>query len=193
MIHWRNNSRHEMRTMSGYTMVELMVVCMIIGILASMSFALLGRIRMQVLEVNAMNALNALATGYEMYYYHNREYPQWGPNEQFDSPKAIWDYLIKEGYLAEAYSKVEYSPKNHYIYKFTTDYAVEILPRDASDPLSSSRQSYFIVFHPYSFQRDALAIGNNPPTGWVAVRPRRGPEGGNYKYFNLFVFRPIGN
>lgn len=175
----------------GFTMVELMAVCMIIGILSAMSFALLSRMRSQAVEANALNALNSLATAYEMYYFSNSEYPQWGPGETFESPKEIWDNLVLENYLPGAYRNVEYDSATGYIYGFTQDYAVDILQRDPDDLLASSRGSYFIVFHPYNFQRDALAIGTNPPTGWVEARARRGPEGGNYKTFGLYIYKRL--
>jgi len=175
----------------GFTMVELMAVCMIIGILSAMSFALLSRMRSQAVEANALNALNALATAYEMYYFHNSEYPQWGPGEPFGSPEEIWDNLIEEEYLPFAYRKVEFDSGTGYIYGFTQDYAVDILERDIDDPYTASKGSYFVVFHPYNFQRDALAIGTNPPTGWVAVRARRGREGDNYKTLGLYIYRRL--
>ena len=177
----------------GFTMVELMTVCMIIGILVAMSFALLSRMRSQVVETNALQALNTLATGYEMYYFQNNSYPQWGPDEDFKSPWEIWKMLVDEDFIPHAYGRVDYDPAAHYIFGYTADYAVEILQRDPDDPFSESKGSYFIVFHPYNFQRDALAIGNNPPTGWVAVRARRGQEGGNYKTFTLFVSKRLGS
>jgi type II secretory pathway pseudopilin PulG len=174
-------------------MVELMTVCMIIAILSAISFALLSRMRSQAVDANALQALNTLATGYEMYYFENHSYPQWGPGEEFASPWDIWKNLTRNEFIPKAYNSVDYNPVEHNIYGFTEDYAVEILERNASDPLSNSRNSYFIVFHPYNFQHDALAIGNNPPTGWVAVRARRGKEGGNYKTFNLYVFKRLGS
>ena len=38
-------------------------------------------------DADGLAALNVLATGYEMYYFENRAYPQWGPGEKFGSPK----------------------------------------------------------------------------------------------------------
>jgi len=181
-------SRTKGLSQKGFTMVELMTVCVIIGILASMSFVLLSRARRQVVETNALSALNALATAYEMYYYHNGKYPHWGPEADFASPKEIWDMLVAENYLPQSCSKIYYDPANGYIYGYTQDYAVEILPYSPSNPLEGTG-SYFIVFHPLNFQRDALAIGHNPPTGWVAVRARRGPEGADPRTYGLFVFR----
>ena len=167
------------------------MVAMVIGILSAMSFALLSRMRSQAVETNALSALNALATAYEMYYFENGEYPQWGPGEQFQSPKAIWDYLIEQDFLPYAYHSVEYEQSTEHIYGYTQDYAVEIEQRDPSDLLASSRSAYFIVFRPYNFQRDSLAIGINPPTGWVAVRPRRGEDSDNYKNYGLYVFKRL--
>lgn len=189
----RRSTRGRIR---GFTMVELMVVSAIISILAAISFALLSRMRSQVVETNALSALNALATAYEMYYFHNTSYPQWrspaeGGGERFDSPKQLFDHLLEEEYLPPSYWSYKYDDETGYIYGFTQDYAVEILPFGPDDPTTSRRNSYFIVFHPYNFQRDALAIGSNPPTGWVAVRPRRGREGGDYRSFGLYTFHRV--
>jgi len=171
-------------------MVELLTVCAIISILAAMSFALLSRMRSQVVETNALSALNSLATGYEMYFYYNRSYPQWGPGQRFSSPRAVFDHLIEEEFLPRSYGRCEYDPATGYIYGFTEDYAVEI-PRYDDQDQTSTTNTYFIVFHPYNFQRDALAIGVNVgvdvPQPWVAVRARRGLEGGNYRIYRLYI------
>jgi type II secretory pathway pseudopilin PulG len=172
-------------------MVELLAVCAIISILAAMSFALLSRMRSQVVETNALSALNTLATGYEMYFYYNRSYPQWGAGQPFSSPRAIFDHLVEEEYLPRSYAHYEYDPGSGYIYGFTEDYAVEIPRYDPLDPTTSTTNTYFIIFHPYNFQRDALAVGVNVgidvPQPWVAVRARRGPEGGNYRIYRLYI------
>jgi prepilin-type N-terminal cleavage/methylation domain-containing protein len=184
--------RHQRLGSRGYTMVELMTVCIIISILAAMSFALLSRMRSQAIETNALAALNSMATGYEMYYYENSSYPQWGPGEAFQSPTALLDYFIDSEYLPRSWGHYSYDPDTHYIYGITQDYAVEIPEFNALDPTISRINSYFIIFHPYNFQRDALAIGNNPRTGWVAVRARKGKEGENYRNYPLYVFRRGG-
>ncbi len=180
----------------GYTMVELIAVCMIISILAAISFALLSRSRSQVLETSALAALNSMATAYEMYYNHNLSYPQWGPGQEFSSPKQLFDYLIDREYLPRAYRNCttgeNYDPSTGYIYGFTQDYAMEIMPYDPLDATTSIRNSYFIVLHPYNFQRDSLAIGLNPPTGWVAVRGRRGLETDDYRTYRLYIPRRGG-
>jgi len=180
----------------GYTLLELMTVSAIISILAAMSIGLLSRARSQAIETTALSALNALATGYEMYYFYNKSYPQWGPGQRFSSPLALWNHLVDEEFIGHSYRNIEYDPNTGYIYGFTTDYAVEI---PEPDPLLSSRETYFIVFHPYNFQRDALAIGHdpNPPPlpnyrGWVAVRARRGPRAPEYRSFNHYVFKRGG-
>jgi len=179
------------RRARGYTMLELMVVCGIISILAAMSFALMSRVRSQSVETNALSALNVLATGFEMYRYENRSYPHWGPGQRFSSPDRIVDDLIKEEFIPRSYKKYVYDPETRYIFGITQDYAIEIPAYNPADPTTSVANSFFIVFHPYNFQRDALAIGNSPPSGWVAVRARRGREGDNYRTFDLFVFHRV--
>lgn len=172
----------------GYTMVELLAVCAIISILAAMSFALLSRMRGQAVETNALSALNTLATGYEMYYFYNSSYPQWGPGQRFSSPRQIFDFLIEEDFIPRSYAHCEYDQNTGYIYGFTADYAVEIPRMDPSDPTAGSN-SYYIILRPYNFQKDALAIGTNTnlPSGWVAVRARRGPDETNFRLYKLYV------
>lgn len=177
---------------AGYTMAELMVVTAIISILAAMSFGLLSRMRSQTIESSAAAALNVLATGYEMYYFFNKSYPQWGPDERFQSPKELWDHLCEEDFIPASYKNITYDSTTGYIYGFAEDYAVEIAQYNPTDPTASRKNSYFIIFRPYNFQRDALAIGFNPPTGWVAVRPRKGTDPAGYRDFRLFVFKRGG-
>ncbi len=154
--------------------------------------------RTQVVETNALGALDSFATGYEMYYYHYLEYPQWGLDEEFQSPKELVDFMVTEDYLPgyfraiEDGSQDEYDESTGYLFGITQDYAVEIVEFNPYDPTTSRASTYFIIFHPYNFQRDLLAIGTNPDSGWVAVRPRRGPEGTDFRLFNLFVSRRGG-
>jgi type II secretory pathway pseudopilin PulG len=179
-------------------MVELLAVAAIISILAAISFALIARMRSQAIETNAMAALNSLATGYEMYWYDNHSYPQWGPGQPFSSPSEILDHLIGEEFIPRSWSHYKVNTANGDLLNITQDYGLEIPAYDPDDPSTSSQNSYFLVLHPYRFQRDALAIGNSPLGGdspgedeWIAVRPRRGREGGNYRGFNLFVYRRV--
>jgi prepilin-type N-terminal cleavage/methylation domain-containing protein len=168
----------------GYTLVELIAVCTIISILAAMSFALLSRMRSQAVETNALSALNTLATGYEMYYFYNSSYPQWGPGQRFGSPRQIFDYLVEEEFIPRSYSHYTYDQNTGYIYGFTQSYAVEI---PQYNPITASPSSYFIVLRPFDFQRDSLAIGTSLPAGWVAARARRGPDDVNYQLYRLYV------
>jgi type II secretory pathway pseudopilin PulG len=175
-------------------MVELLTVAGIISILAAISFALLSRMRTQAVETNAMATLNSLATGYEMYYFMNHSYPQWGTGQPFTSPSAILDHLIEEEFIPRSWGKFERDPSTGWLYNLTQDYGLEIPEYDPDDPTTSESNSYFLILHPYRLQRDALAIGlnPNPPSGWVAVRPRRGKVEDNYRTYQLFVFKPIG-
>jgi len=174
-----------------------MVVAAIISILAAMSFALLSRMRSQAVETNAMAALNVLASGYEMYYYYNSEYPQWGDEQEFSSPTDIIQYLADREFLPRSYKDYQYDPESHLIYGFTSDYALEIPAFNPADPSTYPTSSYFIILRPYNFQRDSLAIGLNPyfltiEDGWVAARPRRGLDNENYRTYDLFVFKRGG-
>jgi prepilin-type N-terminal cleavage/methylation domain-containing protein len=185
----RRRWRKEFR---GYTLVELLAVSAIISILAAMSFALFSRMRSQVVETNALAALNSIATGYEMYYFVNRTYPHWGPDQEFDSPTGIIDHMIDEEFLPRSWSDYLHEPATDLIYNITQDYAVEIPVFNPDDPTTSSGNSFFIIFRPYNYQRDSLAIGTNPLTGWVAIRPRRGRNNDDYRTYGIYTFHRIG-
>jgi len=168
-------------------MVELMTVSAIISILAAMSFGLITRMKSQAIESKAIATLNAVATGYEMYYNRFSEYPQWGPDSRFETPRALWDFLADEEYIPRSYANFRYDSGSGYLFGVTEDYAMELPMFDSSDPTMDQKYSFFIVFHPYNLQRDSLAVGINPPTGWVAVRPRKGSTNGNYRFFKLYI------
>jgi prepilin-type N-terminal cleavage/methylation domain-containing protein len=172
---------------AGYTLVELLTVSAIISILAGISFALLSRMKSQVIESKAIAGLNVIATGYEMYFNRYMEYPQWGPGCRFDSPKALWENLAHEEFVPRSYGNYEYDNGTGYIYNVIEDYALEIPMYDPGDPTIDQELSFFVVCHPYNFQRDALAIGINPPTGWVAVRPRKGEVQTNFRLYQLYI------
>jgi hypothetical protein len=168
-------------------MVELMTVSAIISILAAISFALLSRMRSQAIESKAIATLNIVATGYEMYFNRFREYPQWGPESRFDSPGALLNFLAEQEYIPRSYVNIQYDSGTGYIFDVAEDYAMEIPMYDSTDITTDQKYSYFVVFHPYNLQRDSLAVGINPPTGWVAVRPRKGSTNGNYRFFRLYI------
>lgn len=164
-----------------------MVVSAIISILAAMSFALFSRMRSQAIESKAIATLNAVATGYEMYFNRYMEYPQWGPDTRFETPVALWNFLTEEEYIPRSYRNYEFESGTGYIYGITEDYAMEIPMYNPDDITVDPEYSFFIVFHPYNYQRDSLAVGTNPPTGWVAVRPRKGSASGNFRLFRLYI------
>jgi type II secretory pathway pseudopilin PulG len=164
-----------------------MAVCAIISILAAISFALIGRARVQAEETNALAALDTFATGYEMYSYHHSQYPQWGDGQRFSDPRELLEFMTGESYLPNVFSKAKYNPTNGYFYGITQDYALEIVEFDPTNPAYGATNTYFIILHPYNFQRDALAIGTNAALGWIAVRPRRGREGADYRTYHLFT------
>ena len=183
----KKGNRLQRQRISGYTLVELLTVAAIISILASISFALLSRMRSQTIESKAIATLNVIATGYEMYYNRFLEYPQWGPERDFESPKALWEYLAHQEYVPRSYGKYDYDYESGFIYGVSEDYALEIPMYNSEDITTDLEYSYFIVFHPYNLQRDSLAIGINPPTGWIAVRPRKGESNRNYRIYQLYI------
>lgn len=186
MIRTKGNRLRKRRN-SGYTLIELLTVCAIISILAGISFALLSRTRSQTIESKAIATLNVIATGYEMYYNRFLEYPQWGPEGDFESPTSLWEYLANQEYVPRSYGNYKYDYESGFIYGVAEDYALEIPMYNSEDITTDLENSYFIVFHPYNLQRDTLAIGINPTTEWVAVRPRKGESNRNYRVYRLYI------
>ena len=173
---------------SGFTLLELIVVCMIIGILATMSISLLSRAKIGARESAAVVTLNSFAGAYEAYWSRNGEYPHWGPGMRFSNPKELMSTLVLEGYLPRAYSTVPYVQSDRLFFWITDDYAVEIYPFNDADGKRDPSSYYWILFHPIGFQRERgyLGIGTTPLTGKGTVRPRASKHPGDIDTFTIY-------
>lgn len=169
-------------------MLELLVVCSIIGILATMSVSLVSRARVNARETAAVVTLNSFAGAWESYWARHGEYPHWGDDMEFSDPQDLFMSLVREGYLPSAYSQIPYYLIDSRFYQITDDYALEIYPY--SDPNLSRDTSnyYWLLLHPIGFQRQQgfLGIGTDPSDGKVTTRVRSANREGDINGFTVY-------
>lgn len=173
---------------AGYTLIELVIVCMIIGILATMSITLVSRARMNARESAAVATLNSLAGAWESYWARNGVYPHWGEGQQFEDPYQLFRSMVNDGYLPRAYSILPYDENTNLIYRITNDYALEIYEFDDAGGTRGESDYYWLLLHPLGFQtvQGYLGIGTTPVGGKIAVRPRLGSKRGDIDDFEIY-------
>ncbi len=172
----------------GYTLIELLIVCSIIGILATMSVTLVSRARVNARETAAVVTLNSFAGAWESYWARHGVYPQWGDDMEFSDPQQLFKSLIREGYLPSAYSQIPYYEADSLFYLITEDYALEIYPFTDGNGTRAPSNYYWMLFHPIGFQTQQgyLGIGTDASEGKVAVRPRLGENRGDINRFTIY-------
>lgn len=90
------------RKISGFTLIELMVVIAIIGILSSMISVSLSYARMKARDARRISDLTQIRTALELYYSDNGKYPSagaettYGENTYYYSFNASWDELANK-------------------------------------------------------------------------------------------------
>jgi prepilin-type N-terminal cleavage/methylation domain-containing protein len=172
----------------GYTLLELLVVCTIIGILATMSVTLVSRARVNARETAAVVTLNSLAGAWESYWARHGTYPHWGEGMEYSDPQQLFRTLTREGYLPSAYSQVPYYEPDNQFYHITDDYALEIFPFTDGYGNRAPSNYYWLLFHPMGFQKQQgyLGIGTDPSCGKSAVRARSGDSSGDINQFTVY-------
>jgi prepilin-type N-terminal cleavage/methylation domain-containing protein len=188
MINSSENTALNFKSEKGYTLLELITVCMIIGILATMSVTLVSRARVNARETAAVVTLNSLAGAWESYWSRNGVYPHWGEGQRFSDPNQLFQTLIDEGYLPHAYRNVVYSEDSQIFTRITDDYALEIYEFDSKGGTRGPGDYYWLLFHPMGFQRTQgyLGIGTNSAGGKITVRPRLGERRGDIDSFSIY-------
>ncbi len=96
----------------GFTLVELMVVMLIIGILIGIIFPNIHRARINTNHSFAKATLNTIGKALEIYYTTNSEYPD-GINLLYS------EHYISKDYFSEVYRGYEYTGES-----FTTKYII---------------------------------------------------------------------
>jgi len=138
----------------GYSLVEMLIVCGIIIILATVPIALIRNARDRLGEAEALKSLRMMALAYENYYAQNGHlYPNYrldGVLEddiRFKSDQEIWEKLITEKLLPRAYSGHAISEPD----LLAKGYRFTIFPARAGQLSGSGvRNSYAMALMPYA-------------------------------------------
>ena len=161
-------------------MLEVLVVCTIIGILATMPIAGLRNARVKAGEVEAISALNVMAVAYEAYNNQSRphRYPNYLRNNaiypgliDYRTAEEIWDDLIHHSLLPRRFSNHSHNENN----LLARGFRLSILAYSRTPNFSNSpRYSYAIALMPHEESRQprAIAIFQGYNDGWIRVSPR---------------------
>jgi prepilin-type N-terminal cleavage/methylation domain-containing protein len=183
----------------GYSMIELLAVCAIIGILSTIPIASMRQARAKTNEVDAIGALNMVAVAYES--YNNETNPHRYPNYlqngalysdtiDFRSAEEIWDDLQRRGLLPKRYSVHAHNEPNLLAHGFV----FSIVPFSVTPSFSSSpRYSYVMAMVPFegSQQPRAIAIFQGFSFGddHVSARARKLPASGDLGGARFYTFK----
>lgn len=183
----------------GYTMIELLVVASIIGILATIPVAGMRHAKVKANEIQAVATLNMMAVAYES--YNNDTNPHRYPNYlrsgiyyenaiDFSSAEAIWDDLIRRGFIPKRYSAHAHNEYN----LLALGFRLSIRPFSVTPSFSASpRYSYIIAMVPFSGspQPRAVAIfqGYSFDVEHVSARARKLPATGGLGGAQFYTFK----
>ena len=124
----------------GHTLIEILAVCGMISILATIPIVYMREAKIRANETAALGALNQMAAAYEMYRVvggdRQRFYPHFyslgtvTDTVTFRNPEEIWDELIRQGLLPRKYAAYPHSTPN----LLAPGYTFSIYPIDMSAP-----------------------------------------------------------
>lgn len=106
---------------SGHTLIEILAVCGIITILATIPVTYMREAKIRANETAALGALNQMAAAYEMYRVvgdRQRFYPHFYSHGlitdtiTFHNPEEIWDELIRQRLLPYKYAAYNHNTPN---------------------------------------------------------------------------------
>jgi type II secretory pathway pseudopilin PulG len=180
---------------SGYTMIEMLIVCGIILILATLPVALLRRSREKVWEADAVRSLGMMAVAYENYWAQNGHmYPNYrsdaalGDGIDYRSAEQIWDNLIRLSLVPRKYSGFAHDEKD----LLARGYVLTIYPADYGAVAGGGpKNTYAIALLPYegSSAKRGLAILQGRRMGLQSVYPSPIPRKlGQFGIFSTSVY-----
>lgn len=153
-----------LKRLTGYSMIEMLIVCAVIMILATVPVALLRRSREKVYEAEAVRGLAMMALAYENYYaQHGHEYPNYQSDQtlsadiRYTSAESIWDDFIRMSLLPRQYSGFPHDRRD----LLARGYQLSIYPADRGAlPGVGARNRYAIGMIPYpdSLAKKGLAV-----------------------------------
>ena len=164
----------------GYTMLEILVVCAIVGILATMPIVALRNARVKAAEVEAIASLNMMAVAYEAYNNQSRphRYPHYLSNHatyedsiDYRTAEEIWVELIRRSLLPKRFSNHLHNENN----LLARGFRLSIFPYSRVPNFSNCpRYTYAMAMVPHeeSQQPRAIAIFQGYNDGWMRLSPR---------------------
>jgi len=106
---------------NGHTLIEILAVCAIMGILATVPISYLKEAKIRANETAALGGLNQMAAAYEAYrvvgpsigmYPHFFSTGETNDFVSFKNAEGIWDELIKQGLLPAKYRGYAHNEPN---------------------------------------------------------------------------------
>ena len=164
----------------GYNLLEVLVVCIIISIIATVPVVSLRNAKVKANEVDAISALNVMAVAYENYNNQARphRYPNYLANGavytgliDYRSAEEIWDTLISQSLLPRRYANHSHDEWN----LMAKGFKLSIMPYSRIPNYANSpRYNYAIVMKPFpgSPQPRAIAIFQGYNDTWMRISPR---------------------
>ena len=147
-----NFIRNKMKDDSGFTLIEMVLVALMVLILATMALASMRRAREAGFETAAQKALKSLAESQEMYYQDN-----------FDFADDFSDLLQR--YLPRTYTDADRSNG------FIRSYSV-LFQRNGAPVLGTTRISMNSVYPNYTIYAVPLASNLSLRTFWITQSAR---------------------
>lgn len=90
-----SNRPNSCRRASAFTVLEILVVALIVGILASMTFPMYGIMRAKAEDVSCTANLKTLHVSLAAYLADKREWPQ-APESIMNKEEKLWEFFVEE-------------------------------------------------------------------------------------------------
>ena len=159
--------RHARQRLSGFTLLELLVVCALVGVLATLALGRLWSLQQEVEEAMAEQVIGALKNGVRIRAAELINASRW---EEFrDLPKRNpFDWLEEQpgNYRGELKGSVE---AGNWYFDKTTGATIYYVKR--ADDFRSVEGSSVMRFFVVGLDSSGHSL-NKPPFSWVGVRPQ---------------------
>lgn len=184
---WRTSGR---RAGGGYTLIELITVCAIIGILVAMAIAAVTKARIQAREAKAIAMVKSFVNVYTTYLAKNGTFPHWGPGQRYATVTDMWTDLGARGYIPRAWLVYPPDPVTGIVRGPVEGYAVEILPYTPDPTGLRTPDTYFaLIFRPYGFQTGYIGVTVDP----ASDRPQAVPLFGESPDLSTMTLRKVAD
>jgi|GEM_PF-6206604 len=170
MTPWRSPfSRVDRR---GFTLIEMLTVCAIIGILVAMAIASVTKARIQAREAKAVAMVKSFTNAYTNFLAREGEYPHWGPGQRYATMADLWADLTARDYLPSDWSYFQPAATDLAIRGPIDGFVIEIKPFEQDAANLRSTDNYFaIIFRPYGFQDRYIGLSVDPATDRISPIP----------------------